>query len=184
MENSKKSQAGTGFKSSNQKPTVANVEVQIEESIQPIHHGLNLRHYRKAQGFSQEYVALQIGCSQQKYSDLERQEFIDEEILQKIADLFGLTIKWLKDIPAIKSSTIYYQDGSGIYFSNVGAATHTINKPIEEVVASYDKILKRVDDEIERLRIELNEEKKRTEFEKDKREELLIRLSEFAMKKN
>lgn len=185
--NSKKNQIGANSKNDNQKkPVATDVNIYVEEHHQPIHHGANVRHYRRARGWSQDFVAAKVGMPQQRYSELEKEEYIKDEDLQKIADLLGLKIDWLRDIPAVKADTIYNQGGSGIYFSNIGDAVHTINKPIEEVVESYKITLEETkvakDEVITCLKQQITELKEDFATERNYNKDLLERLGDLTMK--
>ncbi len=126
------------------KQTTLDASVRVEERYQKVHHGNNIELYRMAKGYSQEYMAIKLGIAQQRFSDLEKQETIDEETLIKIADILGLNIEWLRDIPAHRASNVYYQNGNGVYFANTGNAAHTIVKPVEEVVEAYKVTLEQM----------------------------------------
>lgn len=141
------------------------VRMEARESLVENHQGKKVKHYRISKGYSQEYMAIQLGISQQRYSELEKEEIVDEEHLIKIAEVLNIGIEWLKDIPIIKGHNTFIQEGTGANFQNSGDATHatTINNPVEEVVKAYQEIISRMQEsyktEIERLTGELKTEK-------------------------
>ena len=169
------------------KQTGLDASVHVEERYQKVHHGNNIELYRTAKGYSQEYMATQLGIAQQRFSDLEKQETIDEGILTKIADILGLGVEWLRDIPVHRASNLYCQNGSGVYFANTGNVTHTIVKPVEEVVEAYKGSLEQMNsakDEIiafqkgQLAKLEQNFEKERIY-----NQQLLERLGNLTVEK-
>jgi transcriptional regulator with XRE-family HTH domain len=71
-----------------------------------IHHGNNLKRTREIMGIKQSALAEECGWSQQKMSQLENSEEIDDETLAIVAEKLGVTTEFVKNFNEEK--TIYY----------------------------------------------------------------------------
>jgi transcriptional regulator with XRE-family HTH domain len=108
----------------------------METSAKPsnTHIGRKISRIRELRGIKQEYLASEIGVSQQTVSRLEQSETIEDEVLEKIAGVLGVTAEAIKN----------YSDEAVIYNiqNNYDNAAHNINynfNPIEKIVALYDE---------------------------------------------
>lgn len=127
-------------KADNKKPLEAqtNIQAKITERKMVVSHGENVRHYRRMKGYSQEYMAHKLRISQPKYSEIERNNVIDEVILNKIAQILNIGVEWLRDIPLQTGTISYFQDGNGTNFQNTGDVHYEINYPVETVKEAYE----------------------------------------------
>lgn len=72
------------------------METQADEA-QKVHHGHNVRMVRTWNKMSQVVLADLLECSQDKISKLERQQTIDDAILEKIALALNVDMDYLKE---------------------------------------------------------------------------------------
>ncbi|MGQ7947327.1 helix-turn-helix domain-containing protein [Flavobacterium sp. WC2509] len=103
------------------------------------HIGRNISRIRELRGMKQEALANAIGVSQQSVSNIEGSETVEEEKLQAIAEVLGVSAE------AIKS---YSDEGVINYFNSfhdnvvtTGSifATNCTFNPIDKLVESYDE---------------------------------------------
>ena len=119
--------------------------------------GFNIRKLREKQGFSQEYMAAQLGVAQASYARMENAETkITIERLSKIAELLQTDISELFDSSKV---TIKNQNNEGVgsgYIENL----HIENKEIhEKLIEQYEQRLKDKDEQIALLKEMLRKEK-------------------------
>lgn len=97
-----------------------------------MHIGSNIARIRAIRQIKQSSLAQKLGLSQQAYSKIEQREIIDDELLDKIAEVLEMPKDiFYQDNPTIQSN---YQQGGIVY-------NMAIN-PIEKIIELYDKILK------------------------------------------
>lgn len=81
-----------------------------------VHHGNNLKRTREIIGVKQLALAEDCGWSQQKMSQLENSEEIDEETLKIVAEKLGVTPEFIKNFNDEK--TIYYIQNHNTFRDN------------------------------------------------------------------
>ena len=63
----------------------------METSSKPNHIGKKISRLRELKGLKQDAIAIELGISQQAVSKLEQSETIEDDVLEKIAKVLGLT---------------------------------------------------------------------------------------------
>jgi transcriptional regulator with XRE-family HTH domain len=111
-----------------------------------VHHGRNVKRLRDILGIKQEHLAFELNLSQQTISNLETKEIIDDETLNKIAEVLKVPVDAIKnyDEQATVSfivNTINNHDTSSVYSYN---NTFTFN-PIDKIVELYERLLSEKD---------------------------------------
>ena len=107
------------------------------------HHGKNLQKIRVYLGMKQETLASEIGISRQAVSKIEQQEIIEDELLEKLANVLEVSpdmIKTFDDVNATYNiNNNNYRDAT----INEGATpiVQQIN-PIEKIIELYERLLK------------------------------------------
>ncbi len=108
----------------------------METSAKPsnTHIGRKISRIRELRGIKQEYLASELGVSQQTVSRMEQAETIEDDVLEKVAGILGVSAD------AIKS----FDEEKAIYNiqNNYDNAAHNINynfNPIEKIVQLYDE---------------------------------------------
>ncbi|MEP6806215.1 MAG: helix-turn-helix transcriptional regulator [Flavobacterium sp.] len=69
----------------------------MSTATKPKHIGRNISRIRELRGMKQEALAFSIGISQQSVSNIEASETIDEEKLQAIAEVLGVSAEEIKN---------------------------------------------------------------------------------------
>jgi len=103
-----------------------------------------LRKIREIRGFSQEYVARKMDTEQETISYLEtKQKNIPDETLRKLADLYGVTVDFIKNFDLQEFFNNNLNDQSGIFFS--------IEKVIIDTKECVDKIFENMNSLFQRI---------------------------------
>lgn len=146
-------------KRGNEKKVETTVDIETKQTRFPVHHGENILFYRKLNGYSQEYMAAQLNILQPRFSELEKQEVIDDVTLEKVANILGLDIKYLKDLPQSSANKNFTQNGDES-FLNMGDVQYTKNihnhVDVEKIEAAYLITINALKEEIERGRKSLD----------------------------
>lgn len=121
-----------------------------------IHHGNNVKRFREMMGIKQMALAEDCGWSQQKMSQLENSEEIDDENLAIVAEKLGVTTEFIKNFNEEK--TIYNIQNNNFFHDNaVNSSQH--NKPhieyhpVDQLVMLLEKYLQ--DDQKKTAQIEM-----------------------------
>ncbi len=121
----------------------------METATKPNHIGRKISRIRELRGMKQETLAEKLGISQQSVSHLEQSETIEDDKLEQIAKVLGVTKEAIENFSEeavfnIMNNT--FQDNS----SNNNNYLCTIN-PLEKIVELYERLLKSEQDKIEYL---------------------------------
>ena len=103
-----------------------------------VHHGRNVKRFRDIMGIKQEVLADALGVSQQAVSKLEQKEEIEDETLNKVAEVLQIPVKAIKNMPDEMAVNIFantFQDAEAVNHYNC-----TFN-PIDKIVELYDRLL-------------------------------------------
>lgn len=119
-----------------------------------LHIGRKIERVRKLRGLTQEEVGTGLGITKQAVSKLEQSEIIDEERLEQIATVLGVTLEGLKHFndETILNNTHNFYDSSSVTHSSInnGYEFTIINNPVEKIIELYESLLK-----VEREKIEI-----------------------------
>jgi transcriptional regulator with XRE-family HTH domain len=110
------------------------------------HFGRNIVRIRELRDIKQETLAAGLGISQQAVSKMEQTAEIDNERLQQVADILGVTVEGLKN----------FSEDAIINNINCTFADNAINtlyqyNPIEKIVELYDRLLQSEREKVEIL---------------------------------
>lgn len=131
------------------------MDVEIKDKPIKRHVGRNLQKIRVYLGMKQEALAADLGVNQQVISRIEKQEEIEEGLLNQIAGVLGISSEVIKDfdveraiynINSFKDATISPGETATVY-----ASVLNIN-PIEKVVELYERLLQSEREKIELLK--------------------------------
>lgn len=119
--------------------------METSEKPSGTHIGRKISKIRELSGIKQEHLAQELGVSQQTVSRMEQAENIEEDVLEKIAGVLGVTadaIKNYSDEAAIYNIQNNY-DGSNSHATNVGPAAYmnfqcTFN-PIDKLIELFEE---------------------------------------------
>ncbi|TDW50064.1 DNA-binding XRE family transcriptional regulator [Flavobacterium sp. 270] len=114
------------------------------------HIGRNISRIRELRGMKQEALAIAIGVTQQTISNIEGSETVEDEKLNKIAEILGVSAEAIKNfsdeaVLNIIGNTLH--DGS---FINGNAYNCNFN-PLDKVVELYERLVQAEKDKVEYL---------------------------------
>ena len=99
-----------------------------------IHIGRKISRIREIRGIKQDYLAIELGISQQTISKIEQSESVEEETLGNVAKALGVTPRAMKSFSE-DAIINYFHDQS--YFNY----QRTFN-PLDKVMELYERLLK------------------------------------------
>jgi len=118
------------------------------------HIGTKIRRIRELRGIKQEVLASELGISQSDVSSMERSDTIDEDKLQKVAEVLGVSPE------AIKS---FSEEALVFHIQNMHdqATAYAYNfqcnyNPLDKVVELYERLL---ESEREKAKLEAGKNK-------------------------
>jgi transcriptional regulator with XRE-family HTH domain len=116
------------------------------------HIGRNIERLRNLRGIKQETLALTLGISQSEVSAIEKAEFMEEDLLNKVAVELGITAQIIKSFD--ESAAIYFIDNKidNNASNNNAQDIHKVFNPIEQVVELYERLLASEKEKIELLK--------------------------------
>jgi transcriptional regulator with XRE-family HTH domain len=134
--------------------------VTMSTATKPNHIGHKIGRIRELRGLKQEYIAHQLNVSQQTVSKIEQSETVEDQILEQIAKILGVTPEGIKNF---SEEAVFNIIGNnfGDNSSNNNNYLCTIN-PIEKIIQLYDEkvaLLERLL-QSEREKVELLQAKK------------------------
>jgi len=118
------------------------------EAISPkkVHHGRNVKRLREMLGIKQEVLAEELGLSQQTVSRFESQEELEENILNKIANLLHIPVEAIKnfndDIAVNIISNTFNEQAQAIAYQYNFNPINKIIKLYDEKIELYERMLK------------------------------------------
>ncbi|MCD0474289.1 helix-turn-helix domain-containing protein [Flavobacterium sp. EDS] len=119
----------------------------------PKHIGRNISRIRELRGMKQEALAIAIGISQQSISNIEGSEIVDDEKLQKIAEILGVSVEAIKNFSDeavfnIIGNTVNNHDNASM---NANIQYQPTFNPIDKVVELYERLVQAEKEKVEYL---------------------------------
>ena len=113
----------------------------METSAKPsnTHIGRKISRIRELRGIKQEHLASELGVSQQTVSRMEQAETIEDDVLEKIAGILGVSAEAIKNYSdeAVIYNIQNNYEGSHNQGANVG---HQVNfNPIDKLVELFEE---------------------------------------------
>jgi transcriptional regulator with XRE-family HTH domain len=110
----------------------------MSTAIKPKHIGRNISRIRELRGMKQEALAIAIGVSQQSVSNIEGSEIVDEEKLNAIAEVLGVTVDGIKNysdeaVFNIIGNTVNNHDNASFFQYQPSF------NPLDKLVEAYDE---------------------------------------------
>ena len=104
------------------------------------HHGRNVKRMREMLGIKQETLADGLGLSQQTVSRFESQEELDDDILNKIANVLHIQAESIKNFDEDAAINIIQNTFNSNDNSTMNAINHNCTfNPIDKIVQLYDE---------------------------------------------
>lgn len=108
----------------------------MNTATKPKHIGRNISRIRELRGMKQEALANAIGVSQQSVSNIEGSETVDEEKLNAIAEVLGVSAEAIKNY---SDETVFNIIGN-TYHDNSSSLNYSCTfNPIDKLVEVYDE---------------------------------------------
>ncbi len=118
------------------------------------HIGRKIQRIRELRGFKQEVLASELGLSQAAVANMERSDIIDEDKLQKVADVLGVSPEAIRNFS--EEALVFHiqnmHDQATAYAYNFQC---TFN-PLDKVVELYERLL---ESERDKARLAANKNK-------------------------
>jgi len=87
--------------------------------------------------------------SQQNFSKLEQRDEIEDDVLAKIADVFGVpSVETIKNFDERKIGNVI----SSSFYDNSAVAYYPIYNPVDKISELYERMMKEKDGQIELLK--------------------------------
>ena len=103
------------------------------------HIGRKISRIRELRNIKQETLASELGVSQQSVSRMEQSEVLEDDVLEKIAKILGVTPEAIKNFS--EEAVVNYFNTFNDHSTNQGAvyAFNSTFNPIEKIVELYDE---------------------------------------------
>lgn len=115
-----------------------------------MHIGRKISRIREIRGIKQDFLAIELGVSQQTISKIEQSEDIDDAMLEKIAGVLGVSAEAIKNFS--EEVLIFHiqnmNDNSTAYSYNYQCQYN----PLDKVVELYERLLTSEREKIELLK--------------------------------
>lgn len=117
------------------------------------HVGRKISRIRELRGFKQEYLAAELGVSQQAVSKMEQSEKVEDEVLEKVASVLGVPAEAIKGF----NEETFLNIISNTFNSNDTSTLNAINfqpnfNPMEKIVELYERLLASEREKVELLK--------------------------------
>jgi transcriptional regulator with XRE-family HTH domain len=114
------------------------------DTISKTHIGRKIERIRELRGFKQDVLATALGISQQAVSKLEASEEVDEERLNKVAEVLGVTPEAIRNF----SEEALFNNINNTFHDNAYLVNYQFN-PIDKIVELYERLLKSEREKVE-----------------------------------
>jgi transcriptional regulator with XRE-family HTH domain len=125
----------------------------METNTKPKHIGHNISRIRELRGLKQEALAIAMGVSQQTVSNMENSEIVEEEKLQEIAKVLGVTpqaiINFSED--AVFNFFNNFYDNSSSQGNSFNQGMFATFNPLDKVVELYERLVQAEKEKVEYL---------------------------------
>lgn len=137
--------------------------VTMSTATKPSHIGHKIGRIRELRGLKQEFVAHELKVSQQTVSKIEQSETVDEELLEQISKILGVTPEGIKNFneEAVFNYIQNNYEGANASSGTIGIFQHCTFSPIDKLIEVFEENKKLY----ERL---LESEKEKIEFLRSK----------------
>ncbi len=117
------------------------------------HIGRKISRIRELRGLKQEFLASELGVSQQAVSKMEQSEKVEDEVLEKVASVLGVPAEAIKGF----NEETFLNIISNTFNSNDTSTLNAINiqpnfNPMEKIVELYERLLASEREKVELMR--------------------------------
>lgn len=108
----------------------------MNTATKPKHIGRNISRIRELRGMKQEALAIAIGVSQQSVSNIEGSEIVDDEKLNAIAEVLGVSPEAIKNY---NDETVFNIIGN-TYHDNASSLNYNCTfNPLDKLIEAYEE---------------------------------------------
>lgn len=101
-----------------------------------VHIGRKISRIREIRGIKQDYLAIELGVSQQTISKIEQSEEVENATLEKIAKVLGLSVDAIKNF----SEEAVFNIIGNTYHDNSASLNYQCSfNPLDKIVELYDE---------------------------------------------
>ena len=126
------------------------MDVEVKNKANRRHVGHNLQKIRVYFGMKQEALAADLGVNQQVISKIEKQEEIEEGLLNQIASVLGISAEVIKDFDVEKA--IYNINNRDNTFEQGSTSIAQQFNPVDKIVELYERLLQSEREKVELLK--------------------------------
>ena len=124
----------------------------MSTATKPKHIGRSISRIRELRGMKQEALAIAIGVSQQSVSNIEGSEVVEEEKLNAIAEVLGVSAEAIKNysdetVLNVINNTFTSHDSSTINAINIQPNFN----PLDKIVELYERLVQAEKEKVEYL---------------------------------
>ena len=125
----------------------------METTTKPLHLGRKISRLRELRGMKQEAMADALGVSQQTVSRLEASEQVEEDMLEKVGRVLGVSIDTIKNFneEAVINYFNSFYDQSLSHSNGAFGANHCTFNPLDKVVELYERLVQAEKDRADAL---------------------------------
>ncbi|MRX40467.1 helix-turn-helix domain-containing protein [Flavobacterium sp. LC2016-23] len=122
----------------------------MSTAIKPKHIGRNISRIRELRGMKQEALAIAIGISQQSVSNIEGSEIVDEDRLNAIAEVLGVSAEAIKNYSDESVLNNIQNNYEGSVINSGPTLNHNCSfNPLDKVVELYERLVQAEKDKVE-----------------------------------
>lgn len=129
----------------------------MSTATKPNHIGHKISRIRELRGLKQESIAFELKVSQQTVSKIEQSETIEEQLLEQIAQILGVTAEGIKNFSEEAVFNIISNTFNNTSSDNSTLIASSLNyqptfNTIEKIVELYERLLQSEREKVELLK--------------------------------
>ena len=117
-----------------------------------LHIGRKISRIRELRGMKQEAIAAELGISQQAVSKIEQSAEVEEDALEKIAKVLGVSVSVIKNFDDQKAINLFNNIYNNQFHESAVAFIYQQFNPIEKVIELYERLLASEREKVELLK--------------------------------
>ena len=111
----------------------------MSTATKPSHIGRKISRIRELRGLKQEALAMELGISQQSVSLMEQSETIEEDKLEHVAKVLGVTREAIENFSEELAINYFNTFNEAVSSSNFGHNNTCTFNPLDKLVESYEE---------------------------------------------
>ena len=111
----------------------------MSTATKPSHIGRKISRIRELRGLKQEALAMELGISQQSVSLMEQSETVEDEKLEHVAKVLGVTREAIENFYEELAINYFNTFNEAVSSSNFGHNNTCTFNPLDKLVESYEE---------------------------------------------